>query len=83
MGTTGDGGEMQAPPAAGRDTGGGATCASNEGYPASLVEGKAYQVLPDAAAEAIGLLRVVDESGEDYLYPAGSFVRNGGASREG
>ena len=36
---------------------------------------KLYQILPDEAAEESGLLRVVDESGEDYLYPAGNFIR--------
>ncbi len=35
---------------------------------------KLYQVLPDEAAAADGLLRVVDESGEDYLYPAKLFL---------
>lgn len=36
---------------------------------------KLYQILPDEAAEESGLLRVVDESGEDYPYPAGNFIR--------
>ncbi|MBI1764792.1 MAG: hypothetical protein HYR56_25560 [Acidobacteria bacterium] len=35
---------------------------------------KLYQVLPDTAVAADGLLRIVDESGEDYLYPAECFV---------
>lgn len=35
---------------------------------------KLYQVLPDEAATADGLLRIIDESGEDYLYPAECFV---------
>jgi hypothetical protein len=35
---------------------------------------KVYQVLPDAKAEAVGLVRVVDESGEDYLYQADCFL---------
>jgi hypothetical protein len=35
---------------------------------------KVYLVLPDAAAAADGYLRVIDESGEDYLYPAEYFV---------
>ena len=51
-----------------------AVCVNNEGYPASLELHKIYQVLPDKGAEADGDLRVVDESGEDYLYPAGRFV---------
>jgi hypothetical protein len=49
-------------------------CISNEGYPASLEVRKVYPLLPDAASELHGLLRVVDESGEDYLYPRGFFV---------
>ena len=35
---------------------------------------KIYRVLPDVKAEEVGCLRVVDESGEDYLYPQGRFV---------
>ncbi len=49
-------------------------CVKNEGYPASLELCKIYQVIPDARAAEHQLLRVVDESGEDYLYPAGYFV---------
>jgi hypothetical protein len=48
-------------------------CIDNKGYPASLEKRKIYVVLRDAAAEKHGLLRVVDESGEDYLYPKASF----------
>lgn len=44
-------------------------CVSNADYPASLEPRKVYEVLPDADAERLGFLRVVDESGEDYLYP--------------
>jgi hypothetical protein len=44
-------------------------CVENEGYPASLERRKIYLSLPDPAAEKDGLLRVIDESGEDYLYP--------------
>lgn len=51
-----------------------AVCVNNEGYPASLELHKIYQVLPDDDAEADGDLRVVDESGEDYLYPGKRFV---------
>jgi hypothetical protein len=47
---------------------------SNEGYPASLEPRKVYRHLPDTQAEAHHLLRVVDESGEDYLYPVGFFA---------
>jgi hypothetical protein len=48
-------------------------CVDNEGYPASLGKRKLYVVLPDTAAEKHGLLRIIDESGEDYLYPKSSF----------
>jgi hypothetical protein len=48
-------------------------CVDNEGYPASLERRKIYVALPDAAAEKHGLIRVVDESGEDYLYPKAFF----------
>jgi hypothetical protein len=48
-------------------------CLSNEGYQASLESRKFYLGLPDRAAEAHGQLRVVDESGEDYLFPAERF----------
>ena len=49
-------------------------CIKNEGYGASLEPRKIYRVLPDAPARAHGLIRVVDESGEDYLYPADYFA---------
>jgi len=48
-------------------------CIDNEGYPASLEKRKIYVALRDAGAEKHGLLRIVDESGEDYLYPKASF----------
>jgi hypothetical protein len=51
-----------------------AVCVNNADYPASLELHKIYRVLPDADAEADGDMRVVDESGEDYLYPADYFV---------
>ena len=51
-----------------------AVCVSNNGYPASLELHKVYQVLPDKDAEPDGDLRVIDESGEGYLYPAEYFV---------
>jgi Ca2+-binding EF-hand superfamily protein len=44
-------------------------CVQNTGYPASLELRKIYQALPDADAEVHNLVRVIDESGEDYLYP--------------
>jgi hypothetical protein len=49
-------------------------CLDNEGYEASLVRRKVYRVVPDRAAEDRGLVRVVDESGDDYLYAADLFV---------
>ena len=49
-------------------------CVENKGYEASLERNKVYLVLPDAEAEASGDLRVVDESGEDYLFAAKRFV---------
>ena len=51
-----------------------ALCIDNANYPASLERFKVYRVLPDAAAARDGDLRVIDESGEDYLYPASRFV---------
>jgi hypothetical protein len=44
-------------------------CVSNEGYSASLEKRKIYVALRDADAEKHGLLRIVDESGKDYLFP--------------
>jgi hypothetical protein len=49
-------------------------CVRNTGYPASLEVRKIYTSVPDRSAEAHGMLRVVDESGEDYLYPAKFFM---------
>ena len=50
-------------------------CVRNEGYRASLDLRKLYAVLRDEFADEHDLIRVVDESGEDYLYPASYFVR--------
>ena len=50
-----------------------AVCLRNEGHEASLELRKLYEVLPDADAKKHGQVRVIDESGEDYLYPAVSF----------
>lgn len=44
-------------------------CVNNEGFPASLEKRKIYVALRDAGAEKHGLLRIIDESGDDYLYP--------------
>lgn len=51
-----------------------AICVNRDEYPASLELHKVYRVLADKDAEQDGDLRVVDESGEDYLYPAEYFV---------
>jgi hypothetical protein len=49
-------------------------CLENDGYEASLEPRKFYVALPDADAAARVQVRVVDESGEDYLYPAARFA---------
>ena len=49
-------------------------CVKNEGYEASLERRKVYKALPNVKAESHGLVRVIDESGEDYLYPEEFFV---------
>ena len=51
-----------------------AVCVDNGGYEASLERNKIYVVRPDKDAEKDGDLRVVDESGEDYLFSADRFV---------
>jgi hypothetical protein len=50
-------------------------CLNNDGYTASLEVGKLYRLIPDEEAEAEGLLRVVDESGQDYAFEAVRFHR--------
>jgi hypothetical protein len=61
-----------------------AVCLSNDEC-ADLETWKVYRVLPDARALELGCLRVIDESGEDYLYPANRFepvtLSEGGRSR--
>jgi hypothetical protein len=49
-------------------------CVYNKGYPASLELRKIYEQIPDAKAEAHGLVRVIDEDAEGYLYPANYFL---------
>ena len=49
-------------------------CLSNDGYAASLERRKIYVAIRDAAAERNGLLRVIDESGDDYLYSRERFA---------
>jgi hypothetical protein len=49
-------------------------CVRNDGYPVSLEPRKIYRFIPDDEAESLHHLRVVDESGEDYLYPEDYFI---------
>lgn len=49
-------------------------CIDNLDYPVSLEKRKIYEVIADSEAEEIGHIRVVDESGEDYIYPATCFI---------
>ncbi len=51
-----------------------AICVQNEGYLASLELWKVYRVLPDKRAAKDQLIRVIDESGEDYLFDQSWFV---------
>jgi hypothetical protein len=51
-----------------------AVCVDNSDYQASLELHKIYAVVPDLEAARDGDLRVIDESGEDYLYPMSRFV---------
>ena len=51
-----------------------AVCVKNEDYPASLELRKLYEIISDKDAAKSGLVRIIDESGEDYLYPADYFV---------
>ncbi len=49
-------------------------CIRNKDYTASIELRKIYAVIPDPGAEAHGMIRLVDESGEDYLYPRSLFL---------
>ena len=49
-------------------------CVNSQGYPGSLEVRKIYRRIRDEKSEHHGLLRIVDESGEDYLYPMNYFV---------
>ncbi len=51
-----------------------AICVKNEEYPASLQLWKVYRVLPDEKGARHNMMRVIDESGEDYLFSAAYFV---------
>jgi hypothetical protein len=50
-------------------------CVRNDGYPASLQTHKIYRLMQDKEAASHKMMRVVDESGEDYLYPEDFFIR--------
>ena len=50
-------------------------CINNEGLSASLEVRKIYEMLPDSQADQQGLIRVVDESGSDYLFPSNRFIK--------
>jgi hypothetical protein len=49
-------------------------CINNKGYEVSLERGKVYRTLDDEKASQHNLIRVIDESGEDYLFPDKYFV---------
>ena len=49
-------------------------CLKNDGYEVSLERRKIYLAIPDSSAERHSLLRVIDESGDDYLYPSSFFA---------
>jgi hypothetical protein len=51
-----------------------AVCIRNEGYEESLEPRKIYEILEDAKAAQYGMIRVIDEEGEDYLYPQEWFL---------
>lgn len=49
-------------------------CIDNSDYPVALEKRKIYELIPDASAEKHNQVRVIDESGEDYLYPVSCFI---------
>ncbi len=51
-----------------------AICINNDSYPDDLKVRTVYQVLPDESAAKSNYIRVIDETGEDYVYPAAYFV---------
>ncbi|MDX6557288.1 MAG: hypothetical protein QOF72_337 [Blastocatellia bacterium] len=51
-----------------------AICIDNTGYEMSIERRKVYPILPDADAERDDYVRIIDETGEDYLFPASRFV---------
>jgi hypothetical protein len=58
-------------------------CVDNRGFEASLERGKMYAVLPDREATLHRFLRVINESGEDYLFPRQMFRRNSSSKMPG
>jgi hypothetical protein len=57
-------------------------CVKNDGYPASLLVRGLYEQLPDVDRAAHGLVRIIDECGDDYLYPEKFFAGLDGGARE-
>ena len=51
-----------------------ALCVDNTDYKASLIPGKVYRIIPDSKAAKDDLVRIVDESGKDYLYHRSHFL---------
>jgi len=51
-----------------------ALCINNKNYEASLIPRKVYEIVPDERAEKDDFVRIIDESGEDYLYHTSHFV---------
>ena len=49
-------------------------CVHKRGYPASLEPGKRYRRLPDARASRLGFVRIIDDSGESFLFPPSWFA---------
>ena len=49
-------------------------CLDNHDYAASLERGKLYSIIDDEQAAKLNLIRIIDESGEDYLYPISRFA---------
>lgn len=57
-------------------------CVENEGYEVDLRVGSVYHMLPDPIGERRGLLRVVDETGDDFMFPKRCFVPVGAGHAE-
>ena len=49
-------------------------CINNEGYSTSIEKRKLYERVEDSESEKFNLVRIIDESGEDYLYPGNYFL---------